>query len=99
MDYTNLDEALLTTNLMMNVRRAFDEITPQINGSEYSFMEDEDTDDFINIQMEFDFLQETFCRIEAKYEKGYDIDMLTVDYIANDLDLIKHYIESINKPF
>jgi len=99
MEYTNLDEALLITNLMMNVNRSFEELSPQIMDNEYDFLEERDADDFYDVMIEFDFLQESFRRIEKKYKEGHGIDMLAVDYIANDLDLIRHYIKDINKPF
>ena len=99
MEYTNLDETLLLTNLMMNVNRGIEELASLIMESEYEFMSEEDADEFYSFTIDFDFLHESFRRVESKYKDDKIIDMLDLDAIANSLDLIRHYLKDINKLF
>ena len=99
METGNLNTALLIANLMMNVNRGFEELAPQIVDTDYEFLEERDTDDFYDVLIEFDFLYEAFCTIEKKLKLDHNVDMLMVDKIANELDMIRHYIDDINKPF
>jgi hypothetical protein len=99
MENKNLEEALLIANLMMNVSRGIDELSPQIMESEYDFMSEDDADEFYDVLVEFDFLHESFRRIESKYKEGKIIDMLELDFISHDLDLIRHYLENTDRLF
>jgi len=98
MESRNLEAALLHTNIMMDVNRGLDEIEPLFDDDPV-FLEDEDADEFFAMATEFDYLKQAFARWEYKYENDSYVDMLELDKIANYLDVMRCYLESINKPF
>ena len=83
---------------MMNVNRGLEEIEPMFDDDPV-FLKDEDADEYFAMSTEFDYLKEAFARWEYKYEDGSYVDMLELDRIANYLDLIKNYLENVNKLF
>jgi len=98
MESRNLEAALLHANTMMNVNRGFKEIKEALH-DDIVFLEDEDADEYYQMTNEFDCVYESFRIIERKYENGKDINMLDVDMMANYIDLMRSYIESISDPF
>jgi hypothetical protein len=98
MENKNLDSAILITNIMMNVDRGLREIEPLVI-DEPVFLENADADEYIEMATEFDFLKESFRIYEQRYKAGHYVNMMDLDMIANYLDLLKNYFESINKPF
>ncbi|MHA1989291.1 MAG: hypothetical protein ACW98D_21945 [Promethearchaeota archaeon] len=98
MENNNLESTLLLVNLMMSVDRAFDELELLLEDEPY-FIDDEDADEFFEVATEFDYMKEAFTIWRNRYVKDHYVDLLEIDTIANNLDFIRHYIESINKLF
>jgi len=98
MESRNLEAALLHANTMMNVNRGFVEVREKLD-DDIVFLEDEDADEFYQMTTEFDYVYETFRIIERKYEDGKEINMIDVDMMANYIDLMRSYLESISDPF
>ena len=91
----SIQNAMLLCNTMMNVNRGLEEIKLLFE-DEPAFLEDEDVDEFNVMATEFDYLTELFRVWEQRYTRGWFIDMMELDKIANHLDLIRHYFENIN---
>jgi hypothetical protein len=98
MENNNLESTLLLVNLMMSVDRAFDELELLLEDEPY-FIDDKDADEFFEVATEFDYMKEAFTIWRNRYVKDHYVDLLEIDTIANNLDFIRHYIESINKLF
>ena len=98
MESRNLEAALLHANTMMNVNRGFVEVREKLD-DDIVFLEDEDADEYYQMTTEFDYIYESFRIVERKYEDGKEINMLDVDMMANYIDIMRSYLESINDSF
>jgi len=98
MESRNLEAALLHANTMMNVNRGFVEVREKLD-DDIVFLEDEDADEYYQMTNEFDYIYESFRIVERKYEDGKEINMLDVDMMANYIDIMRSYLESINDSF